>query len=209
MMRSEPSGRLAAAVVLLTTGALLLTGLAVAGGGPTTPFVVAAAESVETSAPLSAPGHDEVDVSTDAMSLTSAGTEAAADAGRPRAASTWVAGVARATGIPQVALRGYANATLALRTEDPGCGLDWTTLAGIGAIESGHGTHGSSVLGEDGRAFPSIIGPALDGGAFAAIPATELSTTLDGDAHWQHAVGPLQFLPDTWDRWGPTVTTTV
>jgi membrane-bound lytic murein transglycosylase B len=138
-------------------------------------------------------------VSTDGLTLTSAEVEAPAPA---RAAPGWVDAVARATGIPAVALQGYADATLTLDREDPGCRLGWTTLAGIGAIESGHGTYGGSALGEDGRAFPAIIGPALDGVGFAAIRASDFSVTLDGDPRWQHAVGPLQFLPDTWERWG-------
>jgi membrane-bound lytic murein transglycosylase B len=36
----------------------------------------------------------------------------------------------------------------------------------------------------------------------AAIRATADSTALHGDPTWEHAVGPLQFLPSTWSRWG-------
>ncbi len=121
---------------------------------------------------------------------------------RTHVSAAWVDAVAGATGIPFRALQGYADAALRLAQDDPGCRLGWPTLAGIGAIESGHGTHAGSALGDDGRAVPAILGPALDGGQFAAIRATELSVALDGDPHWQHAVGPLQLLPDTWGRWG-------
>lgn len=139
---------------------------------------------------------------------TTAGAElTSAEVGRPRpeaprSARTWVDGVAAATGIPSPAVRAYGDATLALAADQPRCHLGWTTLAAIGNIESGHGTHGGSALDADGRAEPPIVGPALDGQGFAAIPATARSTVLHGDPRWDHAVGPLQFIPSTWWRWG-------
>lgn len=120
----------------------------------------------------------------------------------PRAAPAWVDATASATGIPAPAVRAYGDATLALAAADPACHLGWTTLAAIGNIESGHGTHGGSQLAADGRAVPAILGPALDGDGFAAIRATPRSTALHGDPTWDHAVGPLQFIPSTWWRWG-------
>ena len=114
----------------------------------------------------------------------------------------WVATVAHATGIPAVALRAYADASLTIGVEQPGCRLGWSTLAAIGGIESGHGTHGGGVLREDGTTTDPILGPALDGRAgFAAIRATPESTAWHGDATWDHAVGPMQMLPSTWSRW--------
>ncbi|HRI95947.1 MAG TPA: lytic murein transglycosylase, partial [Nocardioides sp.] len=35
----------------------------------------------------------------------------------------------------------------------------------------------------------------------AAIRATADSTRLHGDPEWDHAVGPLQFIPSTWETW--------
>ncbi|RYV49993.1 lytic murein transglycosylase, partial [Pengzhenrongella frigida] len=120
-----------------------------------------------------------------------------------RAAAAWVASTSAATGIGPVAMRAYANATLALAAEQPACRVGWTTLASIGATESGHGTHGGAVLDDDGRPSLPIIGPALDGRpGFAAIPADPDATAWHGDPVWDHAVGPLQFLPSTWRRWG-------
>ena len=121
----------------------------------------------------------------------------------PRASAGWVAAVAHATGIPGVAVQAYADATLALAVERPTCRVGWTTLAALGGIESGHGTHGGAVLLADGRTSARILGPALDGRpGFAAIRATPESTAWHGDPTWDHAVGPLQFLPSTWEVWG-------
>jgi membrane-bound lytic murein transglycosylase B len=111
----------------------------------------------------------------------------------------WVADTATRAGIPAPALRAYATAQL---NEPRGCEVGWTTLAGIGWVESQHGTIGGRTLGDDGRSSTPILGPALDGKDFAAIRATPQSTAWHGDPTWDHAVGPLQFIPSTWDKWG-------
>ena len=113
----------------------------------------------------------------------------------------WTARTAAATGIPERALRAYASAALTLKAEQPGCGLGWNTLAGIGAIESAHGTHSGGNLDEAGYPQPAIRGIPLDGTASAAIGDTD-GGAWDGDATWDRAVGPLQFIPATWQRWG-------
>jgi hypothetical protein len=116
--------------------------------------------------------------------------------------AAWTAQVAEATGIPPVAVNAYAVAELRLRTEAPSCSMGWSTLAGIGWVESHHGSIHGSILGLDGRAEPPIVGPALDGtGGFAAIPSDPLLEEWHGDPTWDHAVGPLQFISSTWDRW--------
>lgn len=112
----------------------------------------------------------------------------------------WVADTAAKAGIPAPAVRAYATAQL---SEPDGCDVGWTTLAGIGWVESQHGTIGGRTLGDDGRSSATILGPALDGhGGFAAIPATPQTATWHGDEQWDHAVGPLQFIPSTWETWG-------
>ena len=113
----------------------------------------------------------------------------------------WTARAAAATGIPERALRAYASAALTLKAEQPGCGLGWNTLAGIGAIESAHGTHSGGHLDDAGYPQPAIRGIPLDGTASAAIGDTD-GGAWDGDATWDRAVGPLQFIPATWQRWG-------
>ncbi len=117
----------------------------------------------------------------------------------PPPAGRRVAALARRTGIPVPAVRAYARAQ---RGAPRGCHVGWTTLAGIGWVESRHGTLGGRTLHADGRSSSPIVGPALDGhGRFAAIRATPGSAALHGDVVWEHAVGPMQFLPSTWARW--------
>ena len=119
---------------------------------------------------------------------------------RLRVAQGWIEQTAAATGIPQPAVRAYATAEL---TAPSGCELGWTTLAGIGWVESQHGTLGGRILQEDGHSDSRILGPALNGrNGFKAIPASAESTTFHGDPKWDHAVGPMQFIPSTWDLYG-------
>jgi membrane-bound lytic murein transglycosylase B len=119
----------------------------------------------------------------------------------PVADPAWVQRTAAASGVPARALSAYATAALVVAAEQPGCGLGWNTLAGIGAIESGHGSHGGAVLGEDGYPAPAIRGIPLDGTRSAAIADTD-GGRWDGDAVWDRAVGPMQFIPTTWELWG-------
>jgi membrane-bound lytic murein transglycosylase B len=86
--------------------------------------------------------------------------------------------------------------------EQPSCRAGWNTLAGTGRIESGHGTHAGNHLRDDGRPAVPILGPALDGRpGFAATRATPRSTALHGNPTWDHAMGPMEFVPSTWERW--------
>jgi membrane-bound lytic murein transglycosylase B len=112
----------------------------------------------------------------------------------------WVSRTAKATGIPQRALAAYAGAAMTKETAMPACGLSWTTLAGIGRIESDHGRHGGSTIGADGTATPPIFGPALDGDGVARIPDSDHGA-IDGDAKADRAVGPMQLIPQTWRNW--------
>ncbi len=128
-----------------------------------------------------------------------AGTTAADPVAGSAADPAWVTQTAARTGIPARAVQAYADATLRTATEHPLCHLGWTTLAGIGQVESGHGR---GALDAAGRPVEPIIGPALDGaGDVAAIPATSASVAWHGDERWDHAVGPLQFIPSTWAAW--------
>jgi hypothetical protein len=112
----------------------------------------------------------------------------------------WVERVAAESRIPPVALRAYAGAALRLAQEHPACRLGWNTLAAIGEVESAHGTAGGGALDEHGRAVPPVVGPPLDGRGVAAIADTD-GGRLDGDPVWDRAVGPMQFIPASWETW--------
>lgn len=113
----------------------------------------------------------------------------------------WLTQVAGGTGIPLRALTAYARAHLRVAAEQPGCRVAWNSLAAIGGVESTHGSVHGSALGDDGVARPAILGPVLDGGAFGAVRDTD-GGALDGDRTWDRAIGPMQFIPSTWERWG-------
>lgn len=113
----------------------------------------------------------------------------------------WAGRTAAATGIPLRAVLAYASATVTVDGEQPGCGLAWNTLAGIGAVESGHGAHGGARLLSSGATAPVIRGPVLNGASGAAIRDTD-GGAWDGNASWDRAMGPMQFIPSTWRRWG-------
>ena len=194
------------------------------------------------------------------------------------------------SGLPVVVLDAYVNAA-SMNAER--CDIDWTVLAGIGRVESFHGTLDGSSVQHGGDLSKSIYGPLLDGGAstrpdpddapaeddsevseheeaaesahdpllwgqpqpeplsdqeaadgfdpllwgarpylpvedpldevsddaadddddeapeesdeptgngFAVIADTD-NGVLDRNAEWDRAIGPMQFIPETWDRW--------
>lgn len=100
-------------------------------------------------------------------------------------------------GIPQVVLDAYRAADARLASDLPGCNLPWYLLAGIGRIESGHAGGGRTDVA--GTTMTAILGPRLNGtlAGNAVITDTD-GGALDGDPHYDRAVGPMQFLPGTW-----------
>jgi hypothetical protein len=127
-------------------------------------------------------------------------TQQATGATKPSDLAAWAAPLATRLGIPLAAMQAYGYAELATSATTPACQLRWTTLAGIGKIESAHGTDHAS-LAPDGKALPPIIGVPLDGlGGRTAVPDTD-GGRLDGDRVWDRAVGPMQFIPSTWNQY--------
>ena len=97
--------------------------------------------------------------------------------------------------IADVLLDAYRNAAASVPA---GCHLPVSLLAAIGQVESG------SLVGRpiDAQHRTSVLGPVLNGtGGFAAIPDTD-GGRWDGNAQWDRAMGPMQFIPSTWARFG-------
>lgn len=126
----------------------------------------------------------------------------ATPAGGPQLAyGAWASQLSPVTGIPVRALEAYAYAHSAMAASHPSCQLSWTTLAGIAAVESQHGTIGGRTLLADGRPSAPIIGVPLNGtNGNRAITATD-GGRLTGDRIWERAVGPFQFIPSAWAIW--------
>ncbi|MFE2429298.1 hypothetical protein ACFXJ5_21440 [Streptomyces sp. NPDC059373] len=104
------------------------------------------------------------------------------------------------SGIPQAVLAAYQRAVAALAKSEPGCHLPVTLLGGIGKVESNHAEGGA--VDSTGTTLRPILGPRLDGkNGFAAIPNT-YGTKWGQSGAWARAVGPMQFIPSSWARWG-------
>lgn len=113
--------------------------------------------------------------------------------------SMYTASAYTTRGLPDVALRAYRHAAELLGRSDPTCHLHWSVLAAIGRVESNHGRYGGSTLQRSGQVQPPILGLVLDGtGATARIADTD-GGRFDNNARFDRAVGPMQFLPGTWN----------
>ena len=157
--------------VLRSTAISPVAAVTVAGTGPSGPAVVALARP-PTSFHIAAAA---VSAPPPAMAVNSPG----------------------ALGIPAMALSAYRNAERLMAVSDPGCGISWNLLAGIGRIESMHANGGATDA--RGTAVRPIYGPALDG----TLPGNEVivQSSAGGQVTYARAMGPMQFLPGTWARY--------
>ena len=176
------------------------------GGSPARPAAQAAAIStpeassaVADPAPAPALWSGPLPIRPSKIAKTAPGS--IADAPAIQAAALGPPGAVGALGIPLMVLRAYHKAADQLALEQPSCKLPWWLLAGIGHTESGHAESGR--LTADGTTRGRILGPRLNGG----IPGDAIITdtdhgSYDGDTVYDRAVGPMQFIPSTWVRWG-------
>jgi len=112
--------------------------------------------------------------------------------------------VAGQAGIPGVVLAAYRNAERRAPEVEPGCEVRWSIVAGIGRVESKHGLHNGpgTAITPAGDIRPPIIGGQLNGeGDRAAIRDTD-GGRWDADGEWDRAVGPMQFIPSSWQIYG-------
>jgi membrane-bound lytic murein transglycosylase B len=140
----------------------------------------------------------------DAAGSAAAAAAAAAGPGAAAPTPTVTVPTAADNDIPALALRAYRFAESWASGFSPDCKLSWSVLAGIGRIESNHGRFlgAAARFSAAGDVTPTILGPVLNGAAnVGAIHDTDAGR-LDGDAIWDRAVGPMQFIPSTWQSLG-------
>ncbi|MGW0468922.1 lytic transglycosylase domain-containing protein [Streptomyces sp. NPDC003027] len=101
--------------------------------------------------------------------------------------------------VPATVLDAYRRAEAAVARSTPRCALRWQLLAAIGQVESAQARGGR--VDQSGTTYAPIRGPRLDGDGFATIHDTD-DGAYDGDTSYDRAVGPMQFIPSTWARWG-------
>jgi Transglycosylase SLT domain len=140
----------------------------------------------------------------DAASAAAAAQAAAAGPGAAAPTPTVIVPTAADNDIPALALRAYRSGESWASGFSPNCKLSWSVLAGIGRIESNHGRFlgAAARFSAAGDVTPTILGPVLNGAAnVGAIHDTDAGR-LDGDTVWDRAVGPMQFIPSTWQSLG-------
>lgn len=113
----------------------------------------------------------------------------------------WSYRVSSSVNVPAVAIQAYGYAQLVLARTDPQCRLSWTTLAGIGEVESRHGQAGRT-LGPNGRSTPVVIGQPLDGKEGRPLVRDTDAGAYDGDTEYDRMMGPLSLTPTMWREYG-------
>src|ERR1700712_344498 len=116
----------------------------------------------------------------------------------PQGSEDSVVSGASSNGIPAPALAAYQRGAQIIDSADKTCNIPWELIAAIGRVESDHGRYGGNTLTADGVSKPGIYGIALNGkNGTQAIHDTD-GGQIDQDPVFDRAVGPMQFIPSTW-----------
>ncbi|MFI5889515.1 murein transglycosylase [Actinoplanes sp. NPDC051513] len=154
------------------------------------------------SAPVGATGGFPTGTTAAIPGQTTQGQVGAQTGARPADALTgWAEQIGTKVGIPVVAVQAYGYAELVVAKTMPSCHLSWTTIAALAKVESSHGSANGAVLGADGSVQPPIYGLPLDGKGGRQMVRDTDQGTMDGDVTYDRAVGPLQFIPATWNSY--------
>jgi membrane-bound lytic murein transglycosylase B len=100
-----------------------------------------------------------------------------------------------------LAMDAYWRAAQETKATKPRCGIEWWAIAGISRTEGHHGTFGGAKLLGNGDTSPRILGIPLDGTNDTAVIRDTDNGAFDGNTEYDHAVGPMQFIPSTWQKW--------
>lgn len=105
--------------------------------------------------------------------------------------------------MPPAALAAYQRAASVIDSAVK-CHLDWSVLAGIGRVESDHGTldvaGGTHRVTAQGQVRPALFGAPLDGrSGRGRVPDTDAGR-LDRQRRWDAPVGPMALLPQLWEQ---------